>query len=235
MNINKKTQSLRLQIGRSNSQKNSSPTPSNNPIIQEELTVEEAESLSAPISISIGGGGPLVAKPGLNVQVPVTTTNTGDEQITTNFDVAGIAISWFNTQDIPKFAVLKPGERVTYKISINIPLNSKTGDKQTIEIHAIPRENPRMADSTSIEAEVGPKAWFEYTKGANNNPLSVGFNNVTVGDADAWYWDFGDGHTSTLKNPPIHTYQDSTRRKITLTVTSPYGTSTYSRDIWFSN
>ncbi|MGB0176645.1 MAG: PKD domain-containing protein, partial [Owenweeksia sp.] len=37
------------------------------------------------------------------------------------------------------------------------------------------------------------------------NPFTVQFNDLSLYDPDEWYWDFGDGDTSSLQNP-VHTY-----------------------------
>jgi len=36
-------------------------------------------------------------------------------------------------------------------------------------------------------------------------PLTVQFSDNSTGDMSAWFWDFGDGTNSTLRNP-VHTY-----------------------------
>ena len=51
---------------------------------------------------------------------------------------------------------------------------------------------------------VVPKADFKFTFSCNS-PTSVTFRDTSEG-ADTWYWDFGDGTTSTLKDPPVHNY-----------------------------
>lgn len=50
-----------------------------------------------------------------------------------------------------------------------------------------------------------PIANFSFTP--NNIPLldSVYFQNLSSNNANAWYWNFGDGHTSSLENP-THAY-----------------------------
>ena len=45
------------------------------------------------------------------------------------------------------------------------------------------------------------------------------FTDHSIG-ADKWQWDFGDGTTSALQNPPIHTYADTGTYQVTLTVTN---------------
>ena len=60
------------------------------------------------------------------------------------------------------------------------------------------------------------------------NKLQVSFNNTSTG-AMVWAWDFGDGATSSLQNPPPHTYLAFGTYNVTLVVTNvPSGcTSTH--------
>jgi len=197
------------------------------------MTFEQAKSQYSPVKIGIGGG-PLVVKPNISNQIPITASNLGEETITVEFEISGQPITWFNTQQVPKLKELKPDEQYTFQVPFETPANAKTGSKQAITIKAIPKENSKMADGTKIEVEIGPKASFEYLKN-NANPLEVSFENFTIGNANSWHWNFGDGSTSTEKSPPSHTYQKSEEHTITLTATGPHGSSTYSRKISFSN
>ncbi len=63
-----------------------------------------------------------------------------------------------------------------------------------------------------------PIAIFEIT-GDCSAPKQRTFIDHSIG-ADTWQWDFGDGTTSTLQNPPLHTYVDTGTYKVSLTVTN---------------
>jgi gliding motility-associated-like protein len=52
-------------------------------------------------------------------------------------------------------------------------------------------------------------------------PFIVNFQDISP-DAAGWQWDFGDGNTSTQQNP-AHTYQDTGRFDVTLTITDSKG------------
>ena len=51
------------------------------------------------------------------------------------------------------------------------------------------------------------------------NKLQVAFNNTSTG-GNLWAWDFGDGTTSTLQNPPPHVYPGYGNYNVTLVVTN---------------
>lgn len=46
---------------------------------------------------------------------------------------------------------------------------------------------------------------FTGTPRVGSEPLTVEFQNLTVGSVTSWHWDFGDGGTSSEQNP-VHTY-----------------------------
>ncbi len=57
--------------------------------------------------------------------------------------------------------------------------------------------------TTTIKAQV--KANFSATVVSGCSPLQVQFNDLSTGSPSQWYWDFGDGQSSTQKNP-VTTY-----------------------------
>ncbi len=56
-------------------------------------------------------------------------------------------------------------------------------------------------------------------------PLDVTFTDNSTGEIDSWYWEFGDGNTSTEENP-THQYSESGTYTVSLTVTGPNGSDT---------
>ncbi|HPE58586.1 MAG TPA: PKD domain-containing protein, partial [Bacteroidales bacterium] len=57
-------------------------------------------------------------------------------------------------------------------------------------------------------------------------PLPVQFTDETyISEPHTWFWDFGDGNTSTLQNPQ-HTYVDPGKYTVSLTATSDAGSDT---------
>ena len=61
------------------------------------------------------------------------------------------------------------------------------------------------------------QAMFYYYPG--EDPLSIQFTDISVGDPTLWAWDFGDGETSNQQNPE-HTYAESGLFSTTLTISS---------------
>ncbi|MFH2096044.1 MAG: PKD domain-containing protein, partial [Bacteroidota bacterium] len=107
-----------------------------------------------------------------------------------------------------------------------------------LEIH-YPTEKIRAAtygrgmwESELYRAEYLPSAAFEYLV---TSPCSgtVEFYDLSGGIPSGWNWDFGDGITSSLKNPE-HTFQDTGTYQVQLIVTNSFGTDTLISDVYLA-
>lgn len=83
-------------------------------------------------------------------------------------------------------AVVPPGSCIASKINTNYN-SSRSNIANTINIFNVD---------------------FNGTPTSGQAPLTVQFNDLTIGGPDTWLWDFGDGNTSTAQNPS-HTYATS--------------------------
>jgi PKD repeat protein len=70
-----------------------------------------------------------------------------------------------------------------------------------------------------------PVANFTANVTSGTVPFAVTFNDTSMPVATAWEWDFGDGITSTEKNP-VHTYTEPGTYTVTLTATNKAGSDT---------
>ena len=59
------------------------------------------------------------------------------------------------------------------------------------------------------------------------SPLPVAFKDMSVNQATAWYWEFGDGQSSNEQNP-VHIYEGAGNYTVNLTATNDGGTNTRS-------
>jgi PKD repeat protein len=73
-----------------------------------------------------------------------------------------------------------------------------------------------------------PAANFTANRTEGKNPLPVAFTDLSTGFPESWVWQFGDGSTSTAKNP-VHTYSDAGIFTVNLTVSNNEGTDTLNR------
>ena len=83
---------------------------------------------------------------------------------------------------------------------------------------------------TDTETKVGyvvaspppPTAEFSASPTSGYAPLAVSFTDLSTGNPTSWAWNFGDGTSSTLRNPS-HTYTVPGTYTVTLTATNPQG------------
>ncbi|MDD4455401.1 MAG: PKD domain-containing protein, partial [Candidatus Methanomethylophilaceae archaeon] len=73
-----------------------------------------------------------------------------------------------------------------------------------------------------------PTANFTANATSGTAPLTVQFTDLSTGDPTTWFWDFGDGATST-KRHPVHTYTAPGTYTVSLTVTSAGGSNTMTK------
>jgi PKD repeat protein len=76
-----------------------------------------------------------------------------------------------------------------------------------------------------ITVESVPSASFSATPTTGTAPLNVSFTDKSTGFPESWNWSFGDGNTSTEKNP-VNMYGAAGQYNVTLTVTNLMGNST---------
>lgn len=69
---------------------------------------------------------------------------------------------------------------------------------------------------------VAPLAALVANVTSGAGPLSVQFTSNSTGTITSYLWDFGDGNTSTLRNP-THVYSTPGTYDVSLTVTGPSG------------
>jgi PKD repeat protein len=60
-----------------------------------------------------------------------------------------------------------------------------------------------------------PRVWFTAANREGEAPLLVTFTNESAANYTSWSWDFGEGGSSTSKNPS-HTYNQQGRHTVTL-------------------
>ena len=73
-----------------------------------------------------------------------------------------------------------------------------------------------------------PVASFISNVTSGNAPLSVAFTDKSTGSPTSWKWTFGDGTTSTAKNP-THKYSAKGSYTVILTATNAAGSNTITK------
>jgi YD repeat-containing protein len=81
-----------------------------------------------------------------------------------------------------------------------------------------------MTQARNVTATFSLKADFSGSPVSGSAPLAVGFTDASTPAPSSWLWDFGDGTTSTLRNP-IHEYKSAGGYTVSLTVNGAGGLS----------
>src|SRR5215831_4722576 len=87
-----------------------------------------------------------------------------------------------------------------------------------------------MAGLTLGAVASGPPTAFQVTPSHPSAKAPVRFSDRSAAGATAWLWMFGDGTTSTQRNP-THVYDGAGVYPVTLRVTGPSGATTESTSV----
>ncbi len=84
------------------------------------------------------------------------------------------------------------------------------------------------SNTLTLTVETRPKAQFSFGPSSGSNPLTVAFTDSSTGTIISRLWDFGDGTTSTQKNP-THQYTTNRQYTVKLKVSGPGGVDSISK------
>lgn len=87
--------------------------------------------------------------------------------------------------------------------------NATGSDTATASVHA-------------AASQATPVASFTVSAISGDAPLAVSFTDTSTNSPTGWYWDFGDGTSSTAQNPS-HTFADAGSYAVTLTASNTAG------------
>jgi len=110
----------------------------------------------------------------------------------------------------------------------------EAGLSYNVTITAQPGPSSTCADAvkfvkTSEPGANPPIADFGSDRTTGGVPTTVQFYDQSTGTVTDWFWDFGDGETSTEENP-LHEYTAEGNYTVSLTVTNSYGSDTRVRE-----
>ncbi|MDK2974938.1 MAG: hypothetical protein PWP08_1309 [Methanofollis sp.] len=111
-----------------------------------------------------------------------------------------------STEQHPVHTYTAPG---AYTVSLTVADAYESTDTTTAEGYIVADAPPLIAAFTT-----------NVTSGFV--PFTVRFNDTSTGTPIAWHWNFGDGNTSTDRNP-VHRYESAGLFTVNLTVTDAYG------------
>ena len=103
-------------------------------------------------------------------------------------------------------------------------------EELVVTAFVIGSESEHDISNNSLSADIplpsAPRADFTCSPTEGEAPLTVEFLDRSVGEITDWHWDFGDGNTSSSRNPS-HTYHSFGRYQATLTVRGLGGSDTH--------
>uniref|UniRef100_UPI0034E08AB1 PKD domain-containing protein n=1 Tax=Methanosarcina spelaei TaxID=1036679 RepID=UPI0034E08AB1 len=95
----------------------------------------------------------------------------------------------------------------------------------TVKVGKEPVAFGKFIGSVQVQNSKNPVAAFSASPTSGNAPLSVKFTDKSTGKPNKWKWSFGDGTSSTAKNP-THKYSKAGKYTVKLTVTNVAGSNT---------
>ncbi len=123
--------------------------------------------------------------------------------------------------------------------SISVAINGDSVDEpdEYFTVQLSNAVNANIGDGhgigTILNDDSPPLADFTGNPVSGAAPLAVNFSDQSSGIITGYYWDFGDGTTSSLQNPS-HVYNSPGNYTVSLTATGPAGTNTKTRANYIS-
>ena len=103
----------------------------------------------------------------------------------------------------------------------------------TFNLTVTPNNSCGVGTSQTLQIVVASPLTADFTHVVNG--YDVDFTDITTGGTvDSWFWDFGDGGSSTLENP-MHTYTNTGTYNVILEVTNGCDTYQISYDVVISD
>ena len=124
--------------------------------------------------------------------------------------------------------LIKPGESVP--VSLLVREAMPCGLSVWVNPYGLPGTfaEQRLSDNVLYESgseEMCTRAGYVLSTRSGIAPLTVVFTNTSTPNTTSWEWDFGDGTTSSLRDPGAHTYTQPGVYTVTLYATSPYAST----------
>ena len=147
---------------------------------------------------------------------------TGSILVTSTPDGARVFLDGLETGEMTNATLVNvlPGEH-----TVRLELDGYLDAEETVTVTA------GGTASCHLDLEkivVVPVADFSATPTSGGAPLVVRFTDTSTGNATSWAWDFGDGTTSTDRNP-VHTYLTAGTYAVSLRVTNEDGSNSMAK------
>ncbi len=155
----------------------------------------------------------------------------GEVDQSNNPAIYGNKIVWVDSYSIPRIDfnsdIYMYDLSTSKEIHITTNKSSEKGNPAIYDNKIVWQDN-RNGNWDIYMATLGsdlPVAVFSASPTSGNLPLKVQFSDKSTGSPTSWKWNFGDGKTSTSRNP-VHTYTKAGKYTVSLTVKNAAGTNT---------
>lgn len=146
---------------------------------------------------------------------------------------SGAPTSWFwdfgdratDTAQNPSHTYTVPG---AYSVRLTVTGGGFSDSNVQIGYITVEVPTPTPTETTLVPTTTTPipiKAGFSGSPTTGAAPLTVTFTESSTGSPTSWLWDFGDGSSSKLEDPPQHKYSVPGTYTVSLTVSDPDGTN----------
>ena len=125
----------------------------------------------------------------------------------------------------PSHIYVNPG---VYSVRLTVTGGGFSDSNVQIGYISVETPTPIPTETTQTPTKTTPspiKAEFSGSPTTGTAPLTVTFTESSAGSPTSWLWDFGDGSSSILENPPSHKYSVPGTYTVSLTVTGSGGTN----------
>lgn len=156
-----------------------------------------------------------------SIQKPITINGTGTSFTSPDTVCLNTTVSFQNTSSSAPLSSTWDFGNGVQSTNLNDTSTYATPGNYTVKLINV---YANCTDSLSRPLVVADKPVVDFTAPvttACKAPLTVNFQDASP-DAVAWQWDFGDGNTSTQRNP-AHQYNAEGQFDVTLTITSRLG------------
>jgi PGF-pre-PGF domain-containing protein len=168
---------------------------------------------------------PVTVKPGKTASVHLTlTTRTGSLAVTSTPAGAGVFIDGADTGAVTNTTINGIGVG-----SHTVTLRKDGYVDASAEVAIVENEAATLHLNLD-EVVAAPVAAFTANVTSGDAPLTVAFTDTSAGNPTAWFWTFGDGNTSTDRNP-VHTYATAGTYTVTLAVANAAGSSSATKTV----
>lgn len=148
------------------------------------------------------------------------------DQIVEIVDETGNPIAWFNTEPNGLYSGDFETDVVEFS-TITVEVSRTCDNEVVVYSQSVTLDNPYLICNFFVCDGRSCRANFYYTQIGGDN-LVFQFTDVSTGNITSWFWDFGDGQTSTIQNP-VHQYQEEDHYYVVLGITTDSCTDTEHR------